>query len=228
MAFCSDRYFTTPLGLCGGFLANASVESTHHISQARARMHQSSQGPVFFFTSLFPSVYELPGPGCVQTQWIHLSGQAQCEKSSPEHSQSQSRIKRMKRRGRERMTTVCVQRMSAQAKFDSWKNRPLIETSVRGKCSRSQWPAFNVKPITWCVSMVDNLWLCNTCKCQHLKSWIHSVTERTLSQLNTLCFSGSNWPTPTAVAGSWWLMIADIGKKKNQLNVICQLQFGSL
>lgn len=105
----------------------------------RVQQHTAGAGVQFF-----RAVPRIPPPclcpscwaGCFQTQWIHLSGQAQCERSSPKRSQSQSRIKRMKRRrvGGERMTNVWSQRMLKLAKFDSQKNQPLIEMCVRIKC----------------------------------------------------------------------------------------------
>lgn len=65
-------------------LGKSLVELTHHISQARARTHCNSQGPIFLRSCSSRSPLCLScWPGCFQTQWTHLSGQAQCERSSP-------------------------------------------------------------------------------------------------------------------------------------------------
>lgn len=127
---------------------------------------------------------------CFQTQWVHLSGRTQGGKSSLKSSQSQSRITRMKRRGRERMTTVWFQRMFKLAQFDSEMNQALTEMCVRGKCSYSQLRLLNVQPITdiGCVH-AGQQWVTHHIKVQYCaKALNHPHVFRFYFQRARPCF----------------------------------------
>lgn len=132
------RYWAHMMGLYRSLLANPwwSWHTTFHkhVQECTAVVR------VQFFWAVLCSLLCLScRAGCFQTQWIHLSGQAQCKKKVLQSTLSLSQgWKRMNRRGRGRMTTVWSQRMLTLAKFDSQMNQPLIKMSVRGKCSCSQ------------------------------------------------------------------------------------------
>lgn len=110
-ALRSESYFTTRME--ASWQIPVGVEPLDFTSACR----NTAQRPGSRVWELLPSAPELLD-GCFQTQWVHLSGQAQCEKRSPKCFQPQSRIKGMKRRGRERMSTACSQGMLALAKLD--------------------------------------------------------------------------------------------------------------
>lgn len=129
---------------CGGTRLTAFHERVQERRSSRAPAPQRAvpRSP--------PSASELPRwmfAGHNRFIWVDsVEGRGE-KKVLPKHSQPQSRIKRMKRRGRERMSSHLsgLGECWPPAKFDSWKNQPLMEKRVFVFNTRTS----NLKPTSW-------------------------------------------------------------------------------
>lgn len=138
-------------GLCGAFLANPwwSWHTTFH---KRVREHTAIARVQFFFGAVPPA------PLCVWAAGLDVfrhNGLIWVDRHSvkevlQKRSQSQSRIKRMKRRGRERMTTVCLVLKNAKTGQVWLLEESAIDWDV---CEKQVFlftaQAFNVEPTLW-------------------------------------------------------------------------------
>lgn len=88
-------------------LGKAPFELTHHISQVHGRTHCDSRGSSFSELLTAPLCFCATGLDVFKTQWVHLTGQAQCEKSSPKCFESRSRMK-MNKKEWERKNGHCL------------------------------------------------------------------------------------------------------------------------
>lgn len=138
------------------FLANPwwSWHTTFH---KRVQEHSAGATVQFFRAGLCSPLSLSCCAGCFQTQWVHLSGQAQCEKKVSKALSVSVKGKKNEKKGVRKNDHCLVSKNVKTGLFDSGKNRPLIEMSARDKCSCPQY-----KLLKW--SQLDRFYPCwRTC-----------------------------------------------------------------
>lgn len=124
-AVLAKRRCTRSQDLCGSLLMNArwSWHTTFHKPMREQTASNTSE-----LLSVCPSSWA----ACFLTQWLHSSGPAQYERSSPKSSQSFRAIKRIKRRKRKNHYCLVSKNAKTGTAFDwDWLHVSLIGVPVK-------------------------------------------------------------------------------------------------